>query len=206
VLNWPVSVVRRCDDVVPPVSRSFSSIIQERRSDRAIVRAPLRELVNAVAFATRPQAVMDGDQFCRSRRPSPSAGALHPVDILLVHGRSRVFRYVPLTHRLEGLYVEHREHLDAFTSDCLEILPGARGTAVVLVGDVARVAAVYERPLSLLWRDGGALLQTLALVATAYRLAFCPLGILGTPVLQALGLPEWVSGVGVAIIGRRADA
>ena len=72
----------------------------------------------------------------------------------------------------------------------------------MLVGDMNRVAALYERPESLLWRDAGVLLQTLALVATAYRLALCPLGILGTAVVRALGLPEPILGVGVALIGR----
>ena len=91
------------------------------------------------------------------------------------------------------------------SDDCHQILPEASGTAIVLVGYMGRVAAVYERPASLLWRDGGALLQTLALVATAYRLAFCPLGILGAPVVHAIGLSARVSAVGVALMGRLGD-
>ena len=206
-VDWPVSRALDCGDVVSPVEQSFLTTLRGRDVPTAsMTRAPLRELVNAVAFGTRPREIMEGDPFGRSRRPSPSAGAIHPVDVLLVHGVSRVFRYAPLTHQLEILRVSQPEHLHAFVHDCHQILPEASGTAIVLVGYMGRVAAVYERPASLLWRDGGALLQTLALVATAYRLAFCPLGILGTPVVHAIGLSARVSAVGVALMGRLGDA
>lgn len=78
----------------------------------------------------------------------------------------------------------------------------AHGTAVFLLGDVARVTAVYENSLSLLWRDAGALLQTLFLSATAFRLAFCPLALLGREIAEALGLEGRLIGAGSAVIGR----
>lgn len=145
VLDWPVFRTRRCNDVVLPVPDSFAAILEARRSQRAMTRAPLREVVNAVAFATRPRAVMGAETLGRSRRPSPSAGALHPIDVVLMHGASRVFRYAPFTHQLETLRVAEREHLHAFVNDCRQILPEASGTAIVLVGDLDRVAAVYDR-------------------------------------------------------------
>ena len=200
--EWPVTRALHCGDLVWPFEASFAATLEARRSQRAMTRATLREVVNAIAFAVRPREEVEGDPFGRTRRPSPSAGAIHPVDVLLVHGPCRVFRYAPRTHHLEALRVSAREHLDAFVEDCCEVLPEASGTGIVLVGNMNRVAALYERPESLLWRDAGVLLQTLALVATAYRLAFCPVGILGTPVLRALGLSESLLGVGVALIGR----
>ena len=200
--QWPVTRALNCGDVVAPLERSFVATLEARRSHRVMTRAPLREVVNAIAFGVRPRETIEGDAFGRSRRPSPSAGAIHPVDVLLVHGSSRVFRYAPLAHQLEALRVRSRRHLDAFLEDCQEILPEASGTRIVLASEMNRVAAVYKRPESLLWRDAGVLLQTLALVATAYRLAFCPLGILGTPVVRAIGLSEQISGVGVALMGR----
>ena len=153
-----------------------------------MARAPFREVVNAVAFGVRPRETEDNDAFGRSYRPSPSAGAIHPVDVLLVHGGSRVFRYAPLAHQLEVLRVCRPQELSIFREDCREVLPTAAGTAIVFVGDRNRIAALYERPESLLWRDAGVLLQTLALVATAFRLRFCPLGILGTAAIEALDL------------------
>lgn len=201
-IRWPVARTLNCGGVVPPPDQSFVATLEARRSQRVMTRASLREIVNAIAFGTRPRQTIEGDFLDRSRRPSPSAGALHPVDVLLVCGESRVLRYAPLEHRLQLLRVSNSRHLQAFARDCHNILPDACGTAIVLVGNMARVAAVYRHPASLLWRDSGALMQTLALVAAAYRLAFCPLGILGQQVIHAIGLSVSVLAVGVALIGR----
>ena len=204
-VGWPVTRTIDCRPVVPPVDRSFTATLEARRSCRVMIRAPLGVVVNAVAFATRPRQAMEGDYFERSRRPSPSAGAIHPVEILFINGTSSVLRYVAVNHQIEVLRVSHQVALEEFVRDCHEILPLASGTAIVLVGDMNRVSAFYERAESFLWRDGGVLMQTLALVATAYRLAFCPLGILGDLVVRSLGLPKWASAVGVAMIGRRDE-
>ena len=204
--KWPVTRVLNCGDIVSPLEQSFVATLEARRSHRVMSRAPLREVVNAIAFGVRPRGTIDGDALGRSLRPSPSAGAIHPVDVLLVHGSSRIFRYAPREHQLQVLRVLTRRHLEAFIEDCHQIVPEASGTVIVLVGEMSRVAAMYKRPESLLWRDAGVLLQTLALVATAYRLAFCPLGILGMPVVRAIGLSEQISGVGVALIGRLGNS
>jgi Nitroreductase family len=170
--------------------------------------APLREIVNVVAFTTQPRFVLANDALRRTRRPSPSAGALHPIDIALVdwRGALRLMRYDSFSHQLEILGpLKVLDDLHEFTGATEEIVSSARGTAVVLLGDVARVAAAYDNPDTLFWRDAGALLQTLFLAATAFRLAFCPLGILGHQVVQALGLEQRLIAAGVALIGRPWD-
>ncbi len=197
---WPVSRVETCAGIEGPGELSFSSVLEARRSHREMRLAPMREIVNAVAFAVRPRAVLKEDEFRRSRRPSPSAGAIHPVEILLVR-EARVFRYEALGHELQVLRVSRRTSLRRFAQDCKEILPKAAGTALVLAGDGKRVDAMYERPSSLLWRDAGVLLQTLALVATAYGLAFSPLGILGGSLVDSIGLAGEVRAAGVALVG-----
>lgn len=201
-IEWPVARSLNCAEIVLPIERSFLTVLEARRSHRVMTRAPLRELINAIAYGVQPRQVLEDDPFERSRRPSPSAGAIHPVEILLVPGTSRVFRYVALTHQLEVLQVSEPTPLRQFLDECRHMVPEASGTALVLVGCMNRVAALYKRPASLLWRDAGVLLQTLALVATAYHLAFCPLGVLGTQVVEALGLSERASAVGAALIGR----
>lgn len=140
----------------------------------------------------------------RSQRPSPSAGALHPIELVLVdwRGNPRVMRYDAPSHGLEHLAVAEPEALRRFIRACGELLPEVQGTALVLIGHMSRVAAVYETADSLLWRDAGALTQTLFLTATAFRLAFCPLGILGHEVARALGLPVDALATGVALMGR----
>ena len=204
--EFPVASVVKCRALVQPIERSFASVVEQRRSQTEMRHAPLVEVVNAVAFAVRPRQVLPGDRYGRTRRLSPSAGALHPVEVLLVHGPAHVYRYAPDTHELERLSVLHPRELALFREDCEEVLPRARGTVIVFAGDVNRVAALYERPESLMWRDAGALLQTVALSAAAYGLAFCPLGTLGTSVLRAIEKEEQLSATGVGLIGRPADA
>lgn len=171
--------------------------------------APIRELVNAIAFATRPRYWRENDETPRSLRPSISAGALHPIDLLLIdwRGSKRVMHYNAWEHRLEILSVLAPTALDKLAQNFLEILPEAHGTAIVLVGQVSLVASSYENPVSLLWRDAGALLQTIGITASAYRLAFCPLGILGNEALIALGVEcDDLLAAGCAVIGRDHSA
>jgi Nitroreductase family len=174
-----------------------------------MTRAPLREIINWIAFSTRPRFVLASDTLKRTRRPSPSAGALHPLDVTLVdwRGAPRLMHYDSFLHQLDILGpLKGLDHLRQLAHATEEIVSGARGTAVVLLGDVARVGAAYDNPDTLFWRDAGALLQTLFLAATAFRLAFCPLGVLGQQVVQALGLEQQLIAAGVALIGRPSGA
>lgn len=205
---WPVLRTIRCPLTLPPPPLPFVDVLESRRSDREMVTAPLREIVNAIAFATRLRATLANDAMKRTRRLSPSAGALHPLDVVLVdwRGASRLVRYDAYTHTLDVLArrAGHND-LDELRQAVDRLAPRARGTAVVLLGDAARVRANYENAGTLFWRDAGVLLQTLFLVATAFRLAFCPLGILGHEVARALDLEGRLTPAGVALIGRRCE-
>jgi hypothetical protein len=204
-LRWPKRSQLRCPHIIPPPPASFASVLEARRSNRTLRPAPIREIVNALAFATRPRFVLDGDCYLRSRRPTPSAGAIHPIEIVIAdwRGSDRLMRYNALDHSIEILRITHPEKVREFADLCANLLPDAHGTALVLIADQHRTQSLYNNFSSLIWRDAGALLEVLALVATAYRLRFCPLGILGGHVVDALALClEQAIGVGCAIIGR----
>jgi SagB-type dehydrogenase family enzyme len=183
---------------------SFAQVIDERRSQRTMTHAPLREIVNAVAFATYVRQFLVDDVLGRSRRASPSAGALHPIELALVPstGAPRVFRYNPWDHKLEKLVLADENEVRLFNAQCAEALPNANAMSLVLLGHPALVASCYHDPSSLLWRDAGAVLQTLSLTAAAFHLAFCPVGILGHQIARAIGMASELTAVGVARIGR----
>lgn len=204
-IRWPVRKSIACPSVVPPPNdESFTTVLEARRSERVMVPAPLREVVNAIAFATRPRFLRVGDDLGRSRRPSVSSGALHPVECIVVdcRGAFRIMRYLSHEHRLELLVARDPNATNEFVQSCKEILPTAAGTAIVMIGDEERLAGAYDNSASLLWRDAGALLQTLSLAATAYRLAFCPLGLLGREIVDALELGDQAVPLGVGLFGR----
>lgn len=203
-MDWPVSRIVRLRPPVPPPSADFAAVIEKRRSARRIRRAALRETANYLAFACSPRATW-GLNTVRSSRPSHSAGALHPVEVLLVAGghRDRVFRLDPSQNALQSLRILHTPSLKSLDAKLTAMLPDALCDYLVLLGDPAVTKSQYSEPQSLLWRDAGALMQTLHLCATAYRLAFCPAGISGTELASAtFGAGTRLIGAGVAVVGR----
>lgn len=203
-IRWPVRRILRCPPLVPPPPAPFSDVIENRRSSRTMSLAPLREVVNLVAYGTRPRFRLANDELERTLRPSPSAGALHAIETVIVdwRTRSRLIRYAPLRHELELLSVGEDQRVRDFIDVIRVLLPLARGTAVVFLADLSRMASIYEDAESLFWRDAGALLQTLFLSATVFRLACCPLGIRGFEIADALSLREQTIATGVCLIGR----
>lgn len=127
------------------------------------------------------------------------------MEIALVTGnrRHRIFRLNANEAVLELLYSDQPETLSKLDAKISEVFPHAECDYLVMVADSTALDAFYTNAESLLWRDAGALMATLHLCATAYRLAFCPAGILGRELIQALfGVDTRVRALGAAAIGR----
>lgn len=201
---WPIRNSIRCRAVEGPEARYFSEIFEARRSTREMSPLPLKDVVNTVAYVCLPRARKVDDSAVRTRRPTISAGALHPISVVIVHGcRSlRAFLYDPLTHTLKTLDASGSE-LVSLSEKARTVLPNALGTRLVFLADPAQIDAWYEVGCSLFWRDAGALMQSIALAATAFRQAFCPLGILGHEVPKALNAEGQLIACGVALLGRQ---
>lgn len=204
-IHWPV--VRRIalPRLVPPTAANFSEIVAERRSQRSIERAPLREVVNCLFFATSPSFKWSAAGQLRAQRPAHSAGGLHPVEIALVTGsrRRRIFRLDANQTVLELLHSDQPVALSKLDAKITEVFPHSECDYLVMLADSTAIDAFYTNAESLLWRDAGALMATLHLCATAYRLAFCPAGVLGLELIHALfGSDPRVRALGAAVIGR----
>jgi hypothetical protein len=105
---------------------------------------------------------------------------------------------------MEILRVADADLIAAFRRKVASIVPDAAGChAIVFAADFVRARACYQEADSLIFRDSGALLQTLHLASEAYRLSALPLGILGGEVIRAI-LPagSGIEGVGAMVIGR----
>jgi hypothetical protein len=153
-------------------------------------RVPLVDVVDVLGLATQPLAVAESDPRERYLGPTLSAGALHAVETAVVplRGSQRVLLYEPRRGCLAELELERPELLRRFRRTVDDLVPHARGTAFVFLGDLARIEAVYDNPGTLLWRESGCLQQTLALVCRAEGLAYCPLGVHAQDVADALSL------------------
>ncbi|MGG5819343.1 nitroreductase family protein [Falsiroseomonas sp. HW251] len=160
-----------------------------RRSVREMTPAPLRSVLALVGWVTVARAVRVADPLGRTRRVPPSAGALHPVEVVVVAGGRRtpvLLRVDPLSARVQVLSERRPGPAARLLTRLPQLLPRARGTALVLLADRARTAAFYHRPDSLLWRDAGALLASLQLAAGSLGLVACPTGLLGQEVADGL--------------------
>ncbi|AVH43724.1 hypothetical protein [Agrobacterium tumefaciens] len=135
-----------------------------------------------------------------------SAGALHPVKAVIISRDGGTFVYDDEADTFFSIEPRNAEGVGAFHEKCATVLPLATGHVIALMADVGHVSTVYSNPESLVWRDSGAVLQTLALVSEAFDLGFCPLGILGQELADALlPMEHQYLGVGVAVIGRRSS-
>jgi SagB-type dehydrogenase family enzyme len=202
--GWPAYQRIDCPDIVRPPIADVGFVLETRRSVRAISTVGLRQLINWLAYSTRPRFVRDEKGHQRSLRLSPSAGALHCISTILVdwRGSTRLARYDPADHKLELLRAFQRGSLDEFVESCGQIAPAGGSTAIVLIADAKRMQSHYSNPESLIWRDAGVLLQTLSLTAHAYGLATCMLGTTGEEVAYSLSLAtaDWPA-VGVMLVG-----
>lgn len=196
---WPVVGSVEFEPFRAPVGRTFVDVFENRRTVRQLTVAPKELVVGTLLYATMARAWKMQDTLGRSRRPAMSAGALHPISIL-VFDDTGTYRLNTESCSLDELGFPG-DARSAWLAKCSSVLPGACGTLLVLVADLARPMSAYMHCETLVWRDAGAVLQTIGLTAELFGLGFCPLGILGNEVVSALPTPEYLLPVGTAAIG-----
>lgn len=134
-------------------------------------------------------------------RVHPSAGAMHPIHVLIARGTGSWMRYDPVEHVLIEL-PGSTDSAAACRDAAGSLIELEQGVLLGLVAEPGKTAAKYENHETLVWRDAGVVLGYMSLVAEALNLAFCPLGITGRP-----HLTDYLSGafplqaVGVAVLG-----
>lgn len=187
-----------------PAALMFDEVFLSRRSRRALGRATLRDELGWLSYATASRFEGDHQGLPRSLRPALAAGGLHAVNAVLVSGSGspRAWQCRPEAEAVDVLTIADPGAIRRLRNEARDLLPDcSRCDLVVLVADDDLLAAAYDDWGSLAWRDAGALLQTLALAATALGLGFCPLGLLGGAVLEALAAPSRFRALGAAVIG-----
>lgn len=141
--------------------------------------------------------------FPLSSRPAPSAGAIHPIH-LVVHmsGLPVLHRYDPFRHAL----VELETTIDTTELRRVmnEVVDSGDGVLLMFVAEPGMTEAKYENPASLVWRDAGVLQGYFSMSAEALGLHFAPLGVTGDPWVSKLVSQPGLIGVGVALVGMPA--
>lgn len=186
--------------------RSFDSVFGRRRTTREIDPLPLAKLCAFIKYVFGPREVGQRVTSGRIRKPMISAGALHPIEVIVVAGPEIVepLIYSDFSSQFLFLPVTDQHRLDIAVKRANNILPEANGYLLLFVGNRAHILQAYQSPDSLLWRDAGAALQAAAMSAEACDLAFAPLGYTGTDILECLCPPSQAYiATGLAILGAK---
>jgi len=206
------AVVSREFLVVPekPEDISFWSVIESRRSRRLfgmLDRLTLSQLLwNAIKTreTLRPHSEMRWQT-----RPYPSAGGIYPVDVLLVEpGESgpRCAWYNAVSHSLDSPELSSPKEANLLFAAADEVVPVGNGIVLWFVANTKRPNAQYSNFESLVWRDSGALLMALYLVAEALKISCCGIGATGSQQIRScLGLGNEYIGVGGCVIGSKVS-
>jgi hypothetical protein len=142
--------------------------------------------------------------FQLQQRPIPSAGAIHPIHVILSVPGLGWSRYNSISHSLEALDLP-ADWSATLESKCNELVAIEDGSLVLFVAEPGMTAAKYDEFESLVWRDAGILQSAFAVVAAAANCNLCLLGITGNPWAAALDQQGQLTGVGVAILGAQGQ-
>ncbi|MGJ7512800.1 nitroreductase family protein [Pseudomonas baetica] len=194
---------------VPPSSQLLSvfDVLTRRRSRRAFSSISPETLGSFLWHTAGTQASEpSGFGPTLEQRQTPSAGAIHPIHILI---KLPVFedwyRYDGQVHALVQV-TGSSDALQPMLTQCLEVNESASAIRIALIAEPGKSAAKYHHAASLVWRDAGVLLGTMSIAAEAFGLHFCPLGITGEPWAGELCPSGRLSGVGIAMIGGPTTA
>ena len=159
----------------PSDSKPLSQLLQVRRSKRDSGEESLT-IDSLSEFLSRSLEVLSSSDDV-SRRPTPSAGALHELEVYLgvnnCPGLEKgLYRYNPFEHHLEKAASECGKLLsNAASGQGTETLPGV---LVIIAARFARSSWKYGGySYSLTLKNAGALMQTMSLVATDLGLGSC---------------------------------
>lgn len=183
---------------------SLATTLNTRHSERTFMPVP-EALLGALLWhaARTKESAPSPLGFQIEHRPVPSAGAIHPVHLVIEFGNERSWaHYNPQEHSLDMLAKGDRL-LQPLINYSEQIVPRSGGYLILFVAEPGKTAAKYENSQSLIWRDAGILQGCMALVAEALGLNCCLLGITGNPWATKLSDQGKLQGVGVAILGAK---
>ena len=179
----------------------FGRLLEQRRTRRTFEAIDLAMLSTFLGVTCRVQLIGNRSLgFPLTLRPTPSAGAIHPIHLLIIGPNADSWlRYDPFEHTLRC--VPSACDPRAVHQAMQAVLPAPSATLLLLAAEPGMTASKYAQPSSLVWRDAGVLLGFLAMGAQALDLSFCPLGITGEPYVSRLLDQPGLTGVGGAFVG-----
>lgn len=201
-IEWDVGELFQLPGCSEELMWPFNKVLNERFSKRDFGSLDDQSLGSFLWSTCRTRGIaLSNLGFDLEHRSSPSAGAIHPIHIIIKRPEdSRWWLYQPKTHAI--LEIKQADwKLAPLYKHSLTVLGGAHATRILFLAEPGKTLGKYQNGCSLIWRDAGALLGVMALTATAQGLHFCPLGITGEPWASNLAEQGKLTGVGFALLG-----
>lgn len=187
---------------------NFIDVVLGRRSSMPRSPISLAEISELLFYSAKVQEIQkDETGFWISKRVAPSAGARHPIDILVSYidpfGIRKLTYYNPIDHTLNELDISG-SILKRFFDEINSNVPIANNCIIWFSIQPEKTSSKYDNPESLYWRDSGALLYCIQLVATYLGFSSCPIGTLAASSFhKLLGSNKLLSGGGI-LIGKKS--
>lgn len=193
---------------LPPVKRHklprLDLVLNSRRSRRDFdLPLTTQELGDLLWYSARTKERQVMRNKIWESRTAPSGGGCHPIQIGLLRapGAEKLAMIYDGQYHICGVVSEEDANLGQCFQEIARCLPVGRGTICWFFCDMGRLDWKYQNPESLAWRDSGALLATISLVAEAMGLQSCAMGIHETKCLRRVfKLPATVVGMGGCVI------
>ncbi|MCB1864335.1 MAG: hypothetical protein KDG50_02825 [Chromatiales bacterium] len=163
----------------------------------------IQDISTLLWFTQRHTATIPGT-IDRVKSPIPTAGALACVRTVVLGAHEEAWIYDAAEHRSEVLSAPV-DMCDQIRTSASEFFNVGEGLLLLFFAYRPFVTKYYESPDSLVLREAGVLLGTLALIAEALEFSFCPLGATAENWLVNLlgGSEKVIIPAGAAVVGRR---
>ena len=203
--NYPIKGVRKLNRDFELRNSDFLEVLLNRRSEQALNGPLLTNLSELLYYSNKIHSIyIDDFGYALTKRTAPSAGARHPVDLLVsfsVGKEKRILEYYnPIDHSLSELSISENDQR-IFFKEIEENL--SIGNACVIWFSIQRdkTGAKYENPESLYWRDAGALLHCIQITAAHLGLKSCPIGSLAEKSFYSLFKSDLLLSFGGILVG-----
>lgn len=207
LFQWETGQLQKLAVASARSSHAIFEILRERRTTRQFGRLDDTALSDFFWHACRSLEAWPSEMgFDLEHRAAPSAGAIHPIHVVINRpGDTRWWLYEPHGHFLVELPTA-TSRLSGLLSHSQVVLEAPDAVRLLFLAEPGKTLAKYSDGYSLVWRDAGALLGVMALVAQGLDLSFCPLGITGEPWASTLAKQGELVGVGLALLGSTSGA
>lgn len=191
------------------LNSSFIDVLFKRRSYKNLTFCEITKISEVLFYCMRIHEITnDITGTITSKRICPSAGARHPIDIIVSLPEKlkerELFYYNPIDHSLNKLMLV-RKKVATFLEDINSTLFLNDAYLFWFSIQVEKTGSKYLNPESLYWRDAGCLLYAIQLISTYIGIGSCPIGTLACKSFYDLFSSDKIQSGGGVLIGNQLN-